>query len=221
MTIKEKKVAILEEAAKVLTTRTIKEEEKEMVSTIMKKVEEGVALNATESAFVTKVKKRKVVEAKAEEGTIMIMDLEQYNRELKNHDWFYHFSDSAQVWKKGEENEKRLRLISTESPEHFALWNQFVEERRVATQGEKVEEVEAKVDIEEKVAETQVNETVIEITIRGFKEAAQDLKQGYDNIKPKAKGFWGGMKDTVNKPAQKKDIVIGVVVTVVLGAIGL
>ena len=153
MTIKEKKVAILEEAAKVLTTRTIKEEEKEMVTTIMKKVEEGVALNATESAFVAKVKKRKVVEAKAE-----------------------------------------------------------TEEKVVETQEEeKVEEV----------AETQVNETVIEITIRGFKEAAQDLKQGYDNIKPKAKGFWGGMKDTVNKPAQKKDIVIGVVVTVVLGAIGL
>ena len=150
MTIKEKKVAILEEAAKVLTTRTIKEEEKEMVSTIMKKVEEGVALNATESAFVAKVKKRKVVEAKVD-----------------------------------------------------------TEEKVVETQEE------------EEVAETQVNETVIEITIRGFKEAAQDLKQGYDNIKPKAKGFWGGMKDTVNKPAQKKDIVIGVVVTVVLGAIGL
>ena len=144
MTIKEKIATYNAEAKIVLTTRTIKNEEKEMVSTIMKKVEEGVALNATESAFVAKVKKRKVVEAK----------------------------------------------VDTE---------------------EKVEEV----------AETQVNETVIEITIRGFKEAAQDLKQGYDNIKPKAKGFLGGMKDTVNKPAQKKDIVIGVVVTVVLGAIGL
>lgn len=157
-TIKEKKLASLNKAKDVLTTRTIKVEETEMVETILGKIEKEEALNASETAFVAKVAKRK-------------------------------YNGTSAGMKANEE-----AVISEEV-------------------------VEA--EVEEAEVETMEEETVIETVVRGFEEMKDDVKQKIEESKPKAKSMYQSFKETMKKPAEKKDIVIGVIVTVALGAIGL
>lgn len=40
------------------------------------------------------------------------MTLEEYQKELKKHDWYYFYSDSNSVVFKGQDNEKRLKELA-------------------------------------------------------------------------------------------------------------
>ncbi len=56
------------------------------------------------------------------------MNLEQYKKELDNHDWWYDYSDDHKTWKRGSENWKRLQEIGNESPEHYATLKAKIKE---------------------------------------------------------------------------------------------
>ena len=56
------------------------------------------------------------------------MNLQDFDQKLRNHDWFYNYSDDGRVWRAGEQVENEIRSISKLSPQHLALfeaWNQY------------------------------------------------------------------------------------------------
>ena len=44
------------------------------------------------------------------------MKIAEYFKELEKHDWYYNYSDDHSVWRKGNENTKRLQAIAQEQP---------------------------------------------------------------------------------------------------------
>jgi hypothetical protein len=48
-----------------------------------------------------------------------------YIERLKAHDWFYEHSDSYQVWKRGEEERRRLNEIRKQIDFDYKIWNQY------------------------------------------------------------------------------------------------
>lgn len=58
------------------------------------------------------------------------MTLTDYETELKYHDWFYDWSDDQNVWRRGFENEQRLRREAETSDLHGALWRRYRFDKR-------------------------------------------------------------------------------------------
>lgn len=46
---------------------------------------------------------------------------------LKNHDWFYSYSDDYRVWRNGEDMSKKLTRIANESDQHRDLYRMYVD----------------------------------------------------------------------------------------------
>jgi hypothetical protein len=55
------------------------------------------------------------------------MTLQEYYKELKQHDWYYDWSDDHTVWTKGRDNLNRLIGITRESRQHEELYIMFKE----------------------------------------------------------------------------------------------
>ena len=53
------------------------------------------------------------------------VSLTEYWDMLNCHDWYYDFSDDHRVWRAGQENMQKLRLLSQQSPEHGKLLSDF------------------------------------------------------------------------------------------------
>lgn len=53
------------------------------------------------------------------------MKLEEYEQMLKNHDWFYEFSDDPTVYRTGQENSKQIYATSKQSEEHLELFDKY------------------------------------------------------------------------------------------------
>jgi hypothetical protein len=56
------------------------------------------------------------------------MILQDFDQKLRNHDWYYNYSDDGRVWRAGEQVENEIRSISKLSPQHlelFEAWNQY------------------------------------------------------------------------------------------------
>lgn len=54
------------------------------------------------------------------------MDIEQFFQELEKHDWYYPFSDDGGVYRRGHENEIRLKGIAAQSERHQKLYDAFM-----------------------------------------------------------------------------------------------
>ena len=57
------------------------------------------------------------------------MTLEEFEKELIAHDWWYEMSEDSGVHKRGLINYNRLVEISKESPEHALLFTQYKEKQ--------------------------------------------------------------------------------------------
>jgi hypothetical protein len=60
----------------------------------------------------------------------MIMTLEEYKKELQQHDWYYEFSDDHGVWQRGERASARLSRIAREGNEEFKKAYRYASEGR-------------------------------------------------------------------------------------------
>ena len=60
------------------------------------------------------------------------IDLPEYEEKLKNHDWFYSFSDDLRVFQAGKDWEEELRKLSNSSMAHKNLWDSYVAKRTEA-----------------------------------------------------------------------------------------
>jgi hypothetical protein len=47
------------------------------------------------------------------------MTLEEYKKELQQHDWFYQFSDDHGVWQRGERESTTLHYLAKEGTDDF------------------------------------------------------------------------------------------------------
>jgi len=59
------------------------------------------------------------------------MTLEEFETVLKNHDWFSAMSDDHRVWKRGQEEFKKIREMVNQQPEFENIFNQYKEERMI------------------------------------------------------------------------------------------
>jgi hypothetical protein len=50
------------------------------------------------------------------------MELKDYWKALRYHDWHYAYSDDGSVYRRGAAEEQRLKGIASQSAEHMALW---------------------------------------------------------------------------------------------------
>ena len=51
------------------------------------------------------------------------MDLEQYMRALKDHDWTFEWSEDQNIWRRGIEQRQQLRAAQRALDEDFVIWN--------------------------------------------------------------------------------------------------
>jgi len=59
------------------------------------------------------------------------MTLEEFEIVLKNHDWFSAMSDDHRVWKRGQEEFKKIREMVNQQPEFENIFNQYKKERMI------------------------------------------------------------------------------------------
>jgi len=59
------------------------------------------------------------------------MTLEEFETVLKNHDWFSAMSDDHRVWKRGQEEFKKIREMVNQQPEFENIFNQYKKERMI------------------------------------------------------------------------------------------
>lgn len=52
-------------------------------------------------------------------------ELEQYEADLKKHDWFYNFSDDHSVYKRGQAEQKRLEALREKLDPNREIWNKY------------------------------------------------------------------------------------------------
>lgn len=52
-------------------------------------------------------------------------ELEQYEADLKKHDWFYNFSDDHAVYKRGQAEQKRLEALREKLDPNREIWNKY------------------------------------------------------------------------------------------------
>lgn len=52
-------------------------------------------------------------------------ELEQYEEDLKNHDWTFEYSDDHRVWKMGWEEQKRLQAVRDRLDPANEIWNKY------------------------------------------------------------------------------------------------
>ena len=53
------------------------------------------------------------------------MDLAEYYKSLKNHDWYYNYSDDHGVWSKGSREYARLQAIAQENPTLLRMYRDY------------------------------------------------------------------------------------------------
>jgi hypothetical protein len=51
--------------------------------------------------------------------------IEEYKTLLKNHDWFYEYSDDYSVWEKGTAEKDKLLQIQKQIDPTGSIWNSF------------------------------------------------------------------------------------------------
>ena len=51
-----------------------------------------------------------------------MIDLKQYEKKLKAHDWYYQYSDDHGVWRAGKAAHDALWAEAKQSPEHLKLY---------------------------------------------------------------------------------------------------
>ena len=56
--------------------------------------------------------------------------LDDYAQRCRQHDWFYQYSDDSSVYRKGHDNENRLRNEAMFSELHKTIWDQWSKYRR-------------------------------------------------------------------------------------------
>ncbi len=52
-------------------------------------------------------------------------ELEQYEADLKKHDWLYNFSDDHSVYKRGQAEQKRLEALREKLDPNREIWNKY------------------------------------------------------------------------------------------------
>jgi len=53
------------------------------------------------------------------------MDIKDYDKRLRNHDWYFTWSDDYSVYSRGDRDRKELIRITEESPAHAELFNAY------------------------------------------------------------------------------------------------
>jgi len=54
------------------------------------------------------------------------MTKEEFYKELVTHDWFYDYSDDHRVWTQGQNNNERIRKLSSENNDFFVMYNEYI-----------------------------------------------------------------------------------------------
>lgn len=57
------------------------------------------------------------------------MSIEDYEKELKEHDWYHAYSDDPRVWEMGRFDYNRLVKLSKLSNEHEELFKKYKEQK--------------------------------------------------------------------------------------------
>jgi len=57
------------------------------------------------------------------------MDLQQFDQELRNFDWYYDMSDDPVVYTSGKTRFERLAVISKQSEQHSELFSKYYKEK--------------------------------------------------------------------------------------------
>ena len=52
-------------------------------------------------------------------------NLQEFDKKLRYHDWYYNFSDDGSVWRAGERAQEEIQRISKESPQHLELFESW------------------------------------------------------------------------------------------------
>jgi len=55
-------------------------------------------------------------------------DLNEYEKQLRAHDWWHMMSDDHKVWQAGEDSLRKLQVISRQSPAHRELYEKVRQE---------------------------------------------------------------------------------------------
>lgn len=53
------------------------------------------------------------------------MSLAEFFKELAKHDWYYAFSDDRLIYRRGEENQRRLSVLAQQSEMHQKIFDAF------------------------------------------------------------------------------------------------
>ncbi len=51
------------------------------------------------------------------------MTLNEYDKLLRGHDWYYNYSDDGRVWRAGESVQSQIVSLSKMSEDHLTLYN--------------------------------------------------------------------------------------------------
>ena len=51
------------------------------------------------------------------------MTLNEYDKLLRGHDWYYNYSDDGRVWRAGESVQSQIVRLSKTSEDHFTLYD--------------------------------------------------------------------------------------------------
>ena len=59
-------------------------------------------------------------------GLVSSENIREYFNRLRNHDWYYDYSDDHSVWKRGNESRDRLLNTAAENTQYKEMYNEFV-----------------------------------------------------------------------------------------------
>ena len=60
------------------------------------------------------------------------MTEEEYLELLKQHDWYYYYSDDHRVYTKGRDNAQRLLNLSQDSPKLRQMYEKFINDKSLS-----------------------------------------------------------------------------------------
>lgn len=59
-------------------------------------------------------------------------EIERYRAALKNHDWYYNFSDDYRAWNRGKDSMESISAMRRQLDPNYEIWNEFAPEEMKA-----------------------------------------------------------------------------------------
>lgn len=58
------------------------------------------------------------------------MTIEEFEKLICAHDYYYNYSDDNSVWEKGRKERERIKGLIEQNPEFRKIWHNFVKEHK-------------------------------------------------------------------------------------------